>query len=375
MDTLAVTGITVDMLVKWQENGAEEILILDSRPFISYNEGHIVTATNVHCPPILKRRSGGFVALENIVPCAEKREKLESGDFKRVVVYDEDTVDLELSAKDSNLYSVLKSLRQQIDSIEVDELCYIKGGFKEFSSLYPQHCRCQSKLPTSCTLETPDNAHKQEAPVEILPFMYLGNFKDASNLELLHRLGITSLMNVSTKCKNLFEDQFSYMNIPVDDNPNADLAAWFPESNAFIDTVRENHGKVLVHCQAGVSRSATICLAYLMYTAKVGLETAFEHIKSRRSVISPNLNFMRQLENYEKEIKSHDGTLNTSVSDSSMDSSMDTSSNETASSSSSGLQSNSSSSLSQGQVFGGGAFDFTFSPTFSSPNTPLLSPS
>lgn len=144
---------------------------------------------------------------------------------------------------------------------------------------------------------------------------------------------------------------------------------------SFADTVRENHGKVLVHCQAGVSRSATICLAYLMYTAKVGLETAFEHIKSRRSVISPNLNFMRQLENYEKEIKSHDGTLNTSVSDSSMDSSMDTSSNETASSSSSGLQSNSSSSLSQGQVFGGGAFDFTFSPTFSSPNTPLLSPS
>lgn len=146
-------------------------------------------------------------------------------------------------------------------------------------------------------------------------------------------------------------------------------------SISFADTVRENHGKVLVHCQAGVSRSATICLAYLMYTAKVGLETAFEHIKSRRSVISPNLNFMRQLENYEKEIKSHDGTLNTSVSDSSMDSSMDTSSNETASSSSSGLQSNSSSSLSQGQVFGGGAFDFTFSPTFSSPNTPLLSPS
>lgn len=48
------------------------------------------------------------MALENIVPCAEKREKLESGDFKRVVVYDEDTVDLELSAKDSNLYSVLK---------------------------------------------------------------------------------------------------------------------------------------------------------------------------------------------------------------------------------------------------------------------------
>ncbi|XP_048745608.2 dual specificity protein phosphatase 4-like [Ostrea edulis] len=374
MDTLTVTGITVDMLVKWQQNVQEEVLILDSRPFISYNEGHIVTATNVHCPPILKRRSGGFVALENIVPCSEKRERLENGEFKRIIVYDGDTVDLEQSAKDSNLYSVLKSLRQQI---EVGELCYIKGGYKEFSSMYPQMCRRQSKLTTCSTLNVEhDNAHRQEAPVEILPFLYLGNFQDASNLELLHRLGITSLMNVSTKCKNLFEQDFSYMNVPVDDNPNADLAVWFPQSNTFIDTVRENRGKVLVHCQAGVSRSATICLAYLMYTAKVGLETAFEHIKSRRSVISPNLNFMRQLENYEKEIKSHDGTLNTSVSDSSMDSSMDTSSsNETASSTSSGLQSTSGSSLSQGQVFGGGAFDFTFSPTFSSPNTPLLSPS
>lgn len=125
MDTLTVTGITVDMLVKWQQNvQEEEVLILDSRPFISYNEGHIVTATNVHCPPILKRRSGGFVALENIVPCSEKRERLENGEFKRIIVYDGDTVDLEQSAKDSNLYSVLKSLRQQI---EVGELCYIKG--------------------------------------------------------------------------------------------------------------------------------------------------------------------------------------------------------------------------------------------------------
>jgi hypothetical protein len=41
-------------------------------------------------------------------------------------------------------------------------------------------------------------------------------------------------MNVSTKCKNLFEKDFSYMNIPVDDNPNADLAVWFPQSNTFI---------------------------------------------------------------------------------------------------------------------------------------------
>lgn len=47
-----------------------------------------------------------------------------------------------------------------VQTIDLNTI-FITGGFKEFSSLYPQHCRCQSKLPTSCTLETPDNAHKQ----------------------------------------------------------------------------------------------------------------------------------------------------------------------------------------------------------------------
>lgn len=47
-----------------------------------------------------------------------------------------------------------------VQTIDLNTI-FITGGFKEFSSLYPQHCRCQSKLPTSCTLDTPDNAHKQ----------------------------------------------------------------------------------------------------------------------------------------------------------------------------------------------------------------------
>ena len=70
--------------------------------------------------------------------------------------------------------------------------------------------------------------------MEILPYLYLGNSQDASDLEVLHRLGITSLMNVSTKCKNHFEENFNYMNIPVDDNDSADLAAWFPQTISFI---------------------------------------------------------------------------------------------------------------------------------------------
>lgn len=278
--------------------------MLDCRPFMAFNEGHIRSSLNVHCPPILKRRSGGFVALENIVPCSEKREMLKSGQFNTILVYDSDTSDLTLSSKDSNLYSVLKSLRQQVENCPA---VYIRGGFEEFRTSYPYLCEIQGSIygQAPCLYPVVPSSKMdfvQGEPVEILPYLYLGNSQHASQLELLERLGITSLINVSTSCGNHFEEKFTYMNIPIDDNDTADVAAWFTKSITFIDTVKEQPGKVLVHCHAGVSRSATICLAYLMFTAKIGLEVAFEHVQSRRSVISPNLNFMRQLKTYESEL-------------------------------------------------------------------------
>lgn len=68
------------------------------------------------------------------------------------------------------------------------------------------------------------------------------------------------------------------------------------------DAVKECRGRVLVHCQAGISRSATICLAYLMMKKRVRLEEAFEFVKQRRSIISPNFSFMGQLLQFESQV-------------------------------------------------------------------------
>lgn len=68
------------------------------------------------------------------------------------------------------------------------------------------------------------------------------------------------------------------------------------------DSVKQSGGRVLVHCQAGISRSATICLAYLMHTQRVRLNEAFDFVKQRRNVISPNLAFMGQLLQFETDI-------------------------------------------------------------------------
>lgn len=68
------------------------------------------------------------------------------------------------------------------------------------------------------------------------------------------------------------------------------------------DSVRDSSGRVLVHCQAGISRSATICLAYLMKRKRVRLDEAFEFVRRRRSIISPNFSFMGQLLQFESQL-------------------------------------------------------------------------
>lgn len=76
----------------------------------------------------------------------------------------------------------------------------------------------------------------------------------------------------------------------------------FPFSFSSSDSVRNKGGRVFVHCQAGISRSATICLAYLMRTNRVKLDEAFEFVKQRRSIISPNFSFMGQLLQFESQV-------------------------------------------------------------------------
>ncbi|KAG8517419.1 Dual specificity protein phosphatase 5, partial [Galemys pyrenaicus] len=140
------------------------------------------------------------------------------------------------------------------------------------------------------------------SPVEILPFLYLGSAYHASKCEFLANLHITALLNVSRRASEACEPWLHYKWIPVEDSHTADISSHFQEAIDFIDCVREKGGKVLVHCEAGISRSPTICMAYLMKTKQFRLKEAFDYIKQRRSVVSPNFGFMGQLLQYESEI-------------------------------------------------------------------------
>ncbi|XP_078408041.1 dual specificity protein phosphatase 19 isoform X2 [Cetorhinus maximus] len=59
------------------------------------------------------------------------------------------------------------------------------------------------------------------------------------------------------------------------------------------------NGIVLVHCNAGVSRSASIAIGYLMWENGLSFKDAFSIVKNARQTINPNPGFMEQLRNYQ----------------------------------------------------------------------------
>ncbi|XP_021566538.1 dual specificity protein phosphatase 5 [Carlito syrichta] len=190
-------------------------------------------------------------------------------------------------------------------------------GYETFYSEYPECCVdvtpiSQEKIESERALISQCGkpvlnisyrpAYDQGGPVEILPFLYLGSAYHASKCEFLANLHITALLNVSRRTSEACTTHLHYKWIPVEDSHTADISSHFQEAIDFIDCVREKGGKVLVHCEAGISRSPTICMAYLMKTKQFRLKDAFDYIKQRRSMISPNFGFMGQLLQYESEI-------------------------------------------------------------------------
>jgi len=73
---------------------------------------------------------------------------------------------------------------------------------------------------------------------------------------------------------------------------------------SFTDEGRSKDEGVLVHCLAGISRSVTVTMAYLMYKRSLSLNDAYDLVRARKSNISPNFHFMGQLLDFERQLHS-----------------------------------------------------------------------
>ncbi|XP_067331956.1 uncharacterized protein si:ch211-195b15.8 [Channa argus] len=133
----------------------------------------------------------------------------------------------------------------------------------------------------------------------ILPRLYLGAESDVTQ-DHLASLGISYVLSVS-RCspRPSFLPRSRYLRIPIDDSLWDDLLPWIPQALHFIDAAMSSGASVLVHCAAGISRSPALAVAYIMYSRGMDLDHAYRFVKERRPSISPNFNFLGQLQHFQ----------------------------------------------------------------------------
>lgn len=157
---------------------------------------------------------------------------------------------------------------------------------------------CNHSIP-SFTL----SSHLSTHPSNILPWLYLGSYKNASDIKGLSVLNIKYVLNCASECVSLYEPNIKMCHLKLIDHPEFNILPFLGKAVSFIKEAKDNGCNCLVHCQMGISRSASCVIAYFIKELGYNVFTAFQFIKRRRNIVCPNFGFIQQLCVYEKSVK------------------------------------------------------------------------
>ncbi|KAH8364146.1 hypothetical protein KR084_002987 [Drosophila pseudotakahashii] len=336
-------------------SSSNEMILLDCRGSHEYSESHIRGAVNLCIPSIVLRRLAlGKIDLASTIKSPELKERIQTG-YKLCwfILYNGEGVASQNEevagagsfavAMDSIISILHRRLKQ--DGCRVVAL---QDGFSSFRQAFPEWCEddnqaqnkemessrnvqtdqlmglrslristthsdsaCSSSAESSDCESTGHHHHHHhhnfnEAPVEIIPgLLFLGNASHSCDSNALQKYNIKYVLNVTPDLPNEFEKSgiIKYLQIPITDHYSQDLAMHFPDAIQFIEEARSANSAVLVHCLAGVSRSVTVTLAYLMHTRGLSLNDAFMMVRDRKPDVSPNFHFMQQLQSFESQLR------------------------------------------------------------------------
>lgn len=298
--------ITAEMII--ESIASSSRMILDIREPAQYEKSNIKDSINLLTSSLLLRRlQRGSLTITSLLP-ENVVLRLDNDVCDTVILCDENSSTDDMNR---NLSIIITAMKKAYPK---KNIYFLEKGFDHFQEEFPQACNFGfsgsnplqiNLVPDFSSDPTDKNAfspHTDLCPVPILPYVYLGSANHASQKELLDKLGITAILNVSKTIPSAFAQSYEYKNIAIDDNARENISTHFDEAINFIEEVNSRGGRVLVHCHAGISRSATICIAYLMRQRGYSLDEAYEYTKKRRSAISPNFNFLGQLLAFEREL-------------------------------------------------------------------------
>ncbi|ATY60507.1 Dual specificity catalytic domain [Cordyceps militaris] len=140
---------------------------------------------------------------------------------------------------------------------------------------------------------------------EIQPHLYLGNLFSSLRSAVLEANRITAVIHLMDgRCQWMkpsivkIVPEANHLYIPCLDSATMDLLPFMARVCDFIEEHARSSpgggGGVLVHCHQGVSRSASMVIAYIMRKQRISVDDTLAAVKAKRRV-RPNPNFMEQL--------------------------------------------------------------------------------
>ncbi len=147
---------------------------------------------------------------------------------------------------------------------------------------------------------------------EIIPKLFISNWETSNNINIINNYNIKAVITLTSFSKpenitNFYRNNnIDFLFIRIDDSPHENIYQYFDLTFSFIDKYISMNENVLVHCMAGISRSSTIILNYMLrkmyiYNTLRNLcpckmvKTSLQIARHNRHFINPNEGFKMQL--------------------------------------------------------------------------------
>merc|ERR1712232_123131 len=145
---------------------------------------------------------------------------------------------------------------------------------------------------------------KPADPAKLTDYLFLGSKVAAQDNANLKAIGVTHILNVADDVECFHEESFTYLHCKVADGGcDKGIVDWFGKATEFVSETRRLGGRVLIHCNMGVNRSATVAMAVLMHLEECSLKEAYHLTRSRRSCVQPFVGNKHFIAKWEQETR------------------------------------------------------------------------
>lgn len=189
--------------------------------------------------------------------------------------------------------SFLQNLQARKTALKRTETLVTCADGKRYIEKHSSCTKDDEIVPVEATIGFVIDTAPDAVPALVVPNLYVGS-QDCCAPDVLSEYGIKAVLSVGIESPHKVST-ITYTHVECLDLPETNLANVITTCNAAIKSAANENINILVHCNAGVSRSAAVIIGYLMLEMRMPYDSAYQLLKSVRPCVQPNPGFVKQL--------------------------------------------------------------------------------